>query len=180
MSKLAKMRSGLSPAEIQDLYDRYAPGMYRRAFALLQREADAWDAVQESCVRLLQSADDFRREARPMTFIYRVTTNVCLNMLRSRALRDVAPEGEGTEGSVDGLASTECRDFLLKLARELDERGLTVATLYYLDGMSQEEIAQVLGLSRKTIVREVQRISVRARALGEPASPVVRKEVPHE
>ncbi len=162
------MSQGLSATELQELYDRYAPGMYRRAFALLQREADAWDAVQEACIRLLQSAAEFRREARPMTFIYRVTTNVCLNMLRSRALRDVAPEADGPEGTVDALASTECRDFLVKLARELDERGLTVATLYYLDGLSQEEIAQVLGLSRKTIVREVQRISVLARALGEP------------
>ncbi|RKH91536.1 RNA polymerase sigma factor, partial [Corallococcus sp. AB038B] len=62
MSKLTTMRQGLSPTEIQDLYDRYAPGMYRRAFALLQREADAWDAVQEAYIRLIQSAADFRRE----------------------------------------------------------------------------------------------------------------------
>lgn len=165
------MSQGLSAAELQELYDRYAPGMYRRAFALLQREADAWDAVQESYIRLIQSAAEFRREARPMTFIYRVTTNVCLNMLRSRALRDVAAGEEAApEGAVDALASTECRDFLVKLARELDERSLTVAALYYLDGLSQEEIAQVLGLSRKTIVREVQRISVLARELGEPTS----------
>ncbi|WP_240359208.1 RNA polymerase sigma factor [Pyxidicoccus trucidator] len=165
------MRQGLSPTEIQDLYDRYAPGMYRRAFALLQREADAWDAVQEAYIRLIQSAADFRRESRPMTFVYRVITNVCLNMLRSRALRDVAPEESTAAGAVDTLAATECRDFLVKLARTLDERGLTVAALYYLDGLSQEEIAQVLGLSRKTIVREVQRISVLARSLGEPVAP---------
>ncbi|WP_241758890.1 RNA polymerase sigma factor [Pyxidicoccus parkwayensis] len=165
------MPQALSAAELQELYDRYAPGMYRRAIALLQREADAWDAVQEAYIRLIQSASDFRREARPMTFIYRVTTNVCLNMLRSRALHDVAAgEDAASEGSVDALASTECRDFLMKLSRELDERGLTVAALYYLDGMSQEEIAQVLGLSRKTIVRDVQRISALARALGEPRS----------
>ncbi|MFY1826983.1 sigma factor-like helix-turn-helix DNA-binding protein, partial [Myxococcus fulvus] len=84
------------------------------------------------------------------------------------ALRDVAPAEAGREGTVDPLAATECRDFLMKLARELDERALTVATLHYLDGMSQEEIAQVLGLSRKTIVRDVQRISALARSLGEP------------
>jgi RNA polymerase sigma factor (sigma-70 family) len=171
VSNLATMRQGLSPEEIQDLYDRYAAGMYRRAFALLQREADAWDAVHEACIRLIQSATDFRRESRPITFIYRVTTNVCLNMLRSRALRDVSPEPPTAEHSVDALASTECRDFLVKLARKLDERGLTVAALYYLDGLSQEEIAQVLGVSRKTIVRDVQRISVLARELGEPVRP---------
>ena len=165
------MSSGLSPAEVEELYDRYAPSMYRRALALLQREADAWDAVQETCIRLIQGAAGFRREARPMTYVYRVTTNVCLNMLRSRALRDVAPGEGGPEVGVDALAPSECRDFLVKLARHLDERGLTVATLYYLDGMSQEEIAQLLGLSRKTIVREVQRISGLARAIGEPPRP---------
>lgn len=169
------MSQGLSPAELEELYDRYAPGMYRRALGLLQREADAWDAVQEACIRLIQGGAGFRREARPMTYIYRVTTNVCLNMLRSRALRDVAAEEAGAEGGpdlgVDALARAECRDFLVKLARHLDERGLTVAALYYVDGLSQEEIAQVLGLSRKTIVREVQRISGLAREIGEPRRP---------
>lgn len=165
------MSQGLSSAELEELYDRYAPGMYRRALGLLQREADAWDAVQESCIRLIQGAAGFRREARPMTYIYRVTTNVCLNMLRSRALRDVAVEEGGGDVGVDALAPAECRDFLVKLARHLDERGLTVAALYYVDGLSQEEIAQVLGLSRKTIVREVQRISGLAREIGEPRRP---------
>ncbi|WP_426736627.1 sigma factor [Myxococcus faecalis] len=54
-----KMPPGLSAREVQALYDRYAPGMYRRAFALRQREADAWDAVQESCIRVLQSSAAF-------------------------------------------------------------------------------------------------------------------------
>lgn len=162
------MSEGLSPTELQEFYDRYAPGMYRRALALLEREADAWDAVQEAFIRIIQGGAAFRREARPMTWIYRVTTNVSLNMLRSRALRDVAPEEGGPEPEVDTLAPVECRDFLLKLSRDLDERGLTVAALYYVDGLSQEEIAQVLGLSRKTIVREVKHIVTLAQAIGEP------------
>ncbi|KFE63984.1 RNA polymerase sigma factor [Hyalangium minutum] len=162
------MSRGLSPAELEELYDRYAPGMYRRALSLLEREADAWDAVQETFIRILQNASAFRREARPMTYIYRVTTNVCLNMLRSRSLRDVAPQEAGPEPEVDTLAPSECRDFLLELSRELDERSLTVAALYYVDELSQEEIAQVMGLSRKTIVREVKHISTLAQTLGEP------------
>jgi RNA polymerase sigma-70 factor, ECF subfamily len=165
------MSQGLDPAELEELYDRYAPGMYRRALALLRREADAWDAVQEACIRLIRGAASFRREAQPMTYVYRVTTNVCLNMLRSRAVREVPTQDEEPELGVDALAPVECRDFLVKLSRELDERDLTVATLYYLDGMTQEEIAQVLGLSRKTIVRAVQRISGLARDMGEPRRP---------
>ncbi|WP_224241022.1 RNA polymerase sigma factor [Hyalangium gracile] len=162
------MSQGLSAAELEELYDRYAPGMYRRALGMLQREADAWDAVQETFIRIIQNAPAFRREARPMTYIYRVTTNVCLNMLRSRSLRDVSEQDEGPEPEVDALAPSECRDFLLKLSRDLDERSLTVAALYYVDGLSQEEIAQVLGLSRKTIVREVKHITTLAQTIGEP------------
>ncbi len=159
--------AGLSRAELEGLYTRYAPVVFRRARAMLGREADAWDMVQEVFERMLKAAGEFRGEARPMTWVYRVTTNVCLNHLRARALRDPALAGVSPEPSADAAAS-EARDLLRVWVEHLDEREQAVATLLYLDGLTQEEVADILGLSRKTIGREVEELRRKAAQLGAP------------
>ncbi|MBZ4423019.1 RNA polymerase sigma factor [Myxococcus sp. RHSTA-1-4] len=161
------MARGLSASELAEIYELYAPTVFGRARTLLGRDSDAWDAVQEVFCRLLESAGAFRAEARPMTYIYRVTTHVSLNLLRSRALRDVTtrePEpSEEQEGASPG--EVEARNLLRALARDLDERALQIATLHFMDGLTQEEIVEVVGLSRKTVGKELEKVRVRARQL---------------
>jgi RNA polymerase sigma-70 factor (ECF subfamily) len=150
---------GLDRAAISALYEQYAPVVYRRARFILGRDADAWDAVQEVFTRMLTDGAAFRHEARPMTWVYRVTTNVSLNLLRSRKLREpllaVADEPSGT------MSNVEARQYLSKWLAALTERELEVASLLYLDGLTQQEVADVLGLSRKTIGRDVDALRAR-------------------
>lgn len=49
-----------------------------------------------------------------------------------------------------------------------------MATLLYIDGLTQDEVATTLGLSRKTIGREVEALRVKASALGALPSEVNR------
>ncbi|NVJ08080.1 sigma-70 family RNA polymerase sigma factor [Myxococcus sp. AM001] len=166
------MARGLGASELADLYEKYAPTVHGRARTLLGRDSDAWDAVQEVFCRLLQAGGAFRAEARPMTYIFRVTTHVCLNMLRSRALKDV-PVQAPTEAEAAGEdpQEVEARNLLRVLARELDDRALQIATLHFVDALTQEEIVEVVGLSRKTVGRELEKVRVRARELAlEPRS----------
>jgi RNA polymerase sigma-70 factor, ECF subfamily len=158
------MAQGVSPAELEALYAQLAPAVFRRARRLLGRDADAWDAVQEVFVQVLRAGPKFRAEARPMTWIWRITTNVCLNQLRARKVRETDLE-IADEGTVT-MASTDARQMLRKWMGSLDERELAVATLLYLDGLTQDETADVLGLSRKTIGREVEVLREKLRALG--------------
>ncbi len=156
---------GLTRDEVQRLYAQFAPVVFRRARVLLAREADAWDVVQEVFERMLTHGAGFRGEARPMTWVYRVTTNLALNHLRSRKLREpmltvVAPEPSS------GLDQLEARQLLSKWLGKLEERELEVATLLFIDGLTQQEVAEVLGLSRKTIVREVEALRQKLEAIG--------------
>jgi RNA polymerase sigma-70 factor (ECF subfamily) len=163
------MQDGLGSEELRELYRLYAPVVYRRAAALLGNSADAWDAVQEVFQRMLESSSAFRGEARPMTYVYRVATNVCLNALRSKALRSGPEWTEGDEPA-HTPAQAEARQALRALARELDERCLQVAALTFLDGLTQDEIAQVLDVSRKTVVRDLAKVrECAARHAGAPA-----------
>ena len=95
-----------------------------------------------------------------MTYVYRVTTNVCLNMLRARSVREPAASVDPTPevGTTQGAAALEARQTLEALAKILDQRSLEVAALLYIDGLSHEEISEVLKLSRKTVGRDLARI----------------------
>jgi len=157
--------SKLTRQEIEELYARYAPVVHRRALSVVGRDADAWDVVQEVFERMLRNASEFRAQARPMTWVYRITTNVALNLLRSRGLRE--PEGAvAAEPAVETAAAAEARQMLFKLSETLDDRELAVVAMTVLDGLTQEEIADALGLSRKTINRELEGIRAKVVALG--------------
>ncbi len=160
--------------EFETLYERHAPAVHRRALRMLGRDAEAWDAVQEVFRAILEARSPFRGEASPMTYLYRATTNVCLNALRARALREPAqaPEPpEAAEPHATPEATVEARDLVRRLLGSLDDRGLQIATLTYLDGLGQDEIGEVLGLSRKTVGRELTAIRAAAEALAGRADP---------
>lgn len=156
---------GLTRDEVERLYAQYAPVVYRRARVVVARDADAWDVVQEVFERMLTHGSGFRGEARPMTWVYRVTTNVALNHVRGRKLREPLLTAVADEPAT-GEDQVEARQLLSKWLGHLDERELEVATLLYLDGLTQQEVADVLGLSRKTIVREVEELRQKLEGLG--------------
>lgn len=156
---------GLTRDEVQRLYAQFAPVVFRRARVLLARDADAWDVVQEVFERMLTQGAAFRGEAKPMTWVYRVTTNVALNQIRSRKLREPLLTVVPAEPST-GVDQVESRQLLSRWLGHLDERELEVATLLFVDGLTQQEVADVLGLSRKTIVREVEELRSKLESLG--------------
>ncbi len=157
------MARALDAEELRALYVELAPAVHRRALALLADESEAWDVVQEVFSKLVESPAAFRREARPMTFVYRITTNLCLNLLRARRVR-ARPEAPGEVALQP--AQAEARELLLHLLDRLDERALQIATLHFFDGLTQEEIAEVVGLSRKTVGLELQKIRALATSLA--------------
>jgi RNA polymerase sigma-70 factor (ECF subfamily) len=157
------MARRLGPEELEVLYARFAPVVHRRARMLLGRDADAWDVVQEVFERML-SAGAIREEASPMAYVYRVATNLSLNHLRARRIRERAspPEEEPSLPPAD----CESAQLLRTILEGLSPRQQEVAVLHFMDGMTQEEIATTLAVSRKTIVRDVAFIRERAAALS--------------
>lgn len=164
--------SAFTRDQVRALYASYAPVVFRRARLFLGRDADAWDVVQEVFERLLKPGSGFRGEAQPMTWIYRVTTNLALNALRGRALREPASSADPPEKAPEQVVGVgdaiEARQWLQRWLALLDDRELEVASLLYLDGLSQQEVAEVLGLSRKTIGREVEALRTKLERLGAP------------
>jgi RNA polymerase sigma-70 factor (ECF subfamily) len=158
----------------EDLYRAFAPLVLRRCLRLLGHEADAHDATQEVFVQLLVYEDRVTFENREATlrWLYRVSTNLCLKRLgrgRRVEVRDPARLPEvPLDCSVEGRLLS--REALERVLAAVDEKARAVFVHAFLDGMTQEEIADVMGLSRRTVGTKLGALrAVALRLAAEPA-----------
>jgi RNA polymerase sigma-70 factor (ECF subfamily) len=160
----------MSEESIDRLYQRFAPVVFRRARQLLDGdESAAWDAVQEVFMRIMRSRDDFRNEASPMTWIYRITTNYCLNVIRDGSRRRAGMARHAAQPRAQAAQSPEQRIATAQLLAQLPEDLCEIAVYAWVDRMSQEEIADVVGLSRKTVAARLKQFQATAQELLQPA-----------
>jgi RNA polymerase sigma-70 factor (ECF subfamily) len=154
----------------RDLYARHGAAVFRRARALLGDDEAAWDALQEVFVRALRTRRAFRHQSSPTTWLYRITTNYCFNVLRDAGrrrdkMRQFAPEtAANPDRELPDLRLT-IGEILARLPTELCE----IAVYHHVDHMSHDEIAAVMGVSRRTIGNRLKEFQQRAQAaLGHP------------
>ncbi len=163
-----------------DLYQRYGRALLRKAERMLRSRADAEDVVHALFVDLLEKRD----AVVDLPYLYRAVTNRCLALLRDASNR--ARLLERNDVALRGPARTPLDDqvldlaFVVTLVRELDERDAEVLAYHFLDDMGQEEIADLLGVSRKTVGHRIAAVRDAAKRLaGQNASePATREEDP--
>jgi RNA polymerase sigma factor (sigma-70 family) len=152
-----------------EAYERYGRTLIRRAARILGNVDDARDLVQGLFVDLVERGD----APMQLPYLYRAVTHRALSFLRDESNR--ARLLERHDAALAPPARTRCDervvglDLLTKLLRELDDAETEVLTYRYFDDMTQEEIASLLGLSRKTIGKRLERVNdaVRRLAAGE-------------
>lgn len=158
----------ISDAELSEMYLRYAPILHARARSILGDHAEADDAVQETFARVIRAGDQFRDEASPLTWMYQISTNWCLNRIRDRKGHDQKhvdrrAEIVGNEG-VAADSDLHLDDGVLRsmLSDEDDETQRIVVALFY-DDMTREEAAKLLGISVPTLRKRLDLFLRRAR-----------------
>ena len=150
----------INQALVEQLFRRYGHVVERRALALLGNRAAAADAAQEVFIKVLQRYEQFRGDAAPMTWLYRVTTNHCLNQLRNDKRRSELRAELVTEERCSGRR-LELGPDLRRVLQRLPEKVAAAGVYYFLDGMTHEEIAKLLGVSRRTAGNWVERFQKR-------------------
>jgi RNA polymerase sigma-70 factor (ECF subfamily) len=162
--------SPLSPEEVASLYAKYGFFLLRRGRMILRDAALADDAVQEAFVNVLRSGSAIREADEPLRWLYRVVDRCCFDALRKRRRRAESPSDDDAAGAHPS-ADIEMRDSVLRLLDTLDEKEMRIALLLFVDGLSQGEIAEEVGLSRVTVNKKIQAIRARAEeCLGRAAS----------
>jgi len=140
------------------LYRAYGPVVYRRCLRILKDPEAARDATQEVFVKLIRDMAKLEDRETVLPWIYRVATNHCLNHRRNAARR-----GEDLDPPPLELASSVERDTLPErqlvqvILSRFDAGTQSVAVGVLVDGMEQEEVAEALGISRRTVARKLAR-----------------------
>lgn len=152
-----------SAGDIEHIYMKYSYVVFRRCRKLLHNEAEALDAQQEVFLGLMERPEGFQGKSSLSTYLYSMATNVCLRRRRKRAIRDKTWENQVAETITmqkreQGVDETlNAKRLIHAILRETDEITSSIATYYYVDGLSQKEIAKVVGLSRVSVNKRIQK-----------------------
>jgi RNA polymerase sigma-70 factor (ECF subfamily) len=153
-------------AGIAHLYEKYAPAIYAHCRRLLGSSAAARDATQEAFVRVLLRNRDLAPGDEALRYLYRTATNVSINVLRQRAVRDRAvPEIAARVAAAESPEGHADRQFVRMLLDRVDATGGSIAVMHFVDGMTQVEIAATLGITRRTVFNRLKQLERLARAL---------------
>jgi RNA polymerase sigma-70 factor, ECF subfamily len=152
--------STLEQPALHELYTKYGRAVYRRCQYFLHSKADAEDAMHEVFVKVAQSYGEFRGDSAPLTWLVRVTTNHCLNLLRSRK----AGWHERYERTVSVDAAErpfessrlERHEMVRALLTKIDSSIQEAAIYYFVDEMTQEEAAAAARCSVPTLRKRLR------------------------
>ena len=139
-----------------EAYRRYGPSLLRKAKRMLHNRVDAEDVVQGLFVDLLQSGGAAGPEAAQLElgYLYRAVTHRCLNVLRDARNRQrllAQREAPATPARTTCEERAIDLDLLLKLSAQLDQLSCEMLVYRFIDDMTQDEIAELTGYSRKTV-----------------------------
>ena len=142
----------------------YKDLVYTLCLRMLASEEDAREAAQEVFVKVYRSIQGFQEKSRFSTWLYRITYNHCISVIRKKVkiidLVDELPDEGADESDLNGLErlSAEERGRYLRLAIEaLPETDAVVVTLFYYEELSLEEIGGITGMSSGQIRTRLHR-----------------------
>jgi len=162
---IRRCQSGDSAAT-EELIRFLTPTIYKVAFSMLGNEHDASDAVQETFIKILKALPGFRGDSSLTTWVYRITSNTCLDMLRSMGrYKTVSPDDEEVFLQIPDTAPTpedaavtgERKAAVRKAVNALPEEYRLVITLCDLNGLPYGEAAAILDCPLGTVKSRLNR-----------------------
>ena len=152
----------LTPETLARLYLKRVYGFCR---TMLRNERDAEDACQEVFLTVLRRGDQLGTVRQPLSWLMKVSRLTCLWVRRKRrnevAIEEAEIDAPCDPGPpIDGGAE---RGRIREALERLPERYQSVLTMHYQQGMSQEEIAEAMELSRGALRVLLHRAVLRLR-----------------
>src|SRR5579864_2074644 len=152
---LSNVRAGDSEAW-GELYRRYAPAMFRFCRRALPTPEDAEDATTEIFMKVRQKLGTYDSSRPFTTWLYKVASNHCWDLLRRRRIRqdletgdvEAMPLEHPEPGQLERLLEQHSREQVRKALEQLPNRTRMALTLRYYSDMSYDEIAETLGVRR--------------------------------
>ncbi|MBO4457862.1 MAG: sigma-70 family RNA polymerase sigma factor [Butyrivibrio sp.] len=134
------------------LLDKYGNTILRTAFSYLHNMEDAEDILQDTLIQYLKSDTDFNDEEHEKAWLLRVAINLSKNKIKYNKIRE-------TDELMEGMVSEDKEElsFVWEAVKSLPEKFVEVIHLYYQEGYSTVDIAEILGRKESTVRSDLKR-----------------------
>ncbi|MBA4311779.1 MAG: hypothetical protein C0417_04020 [Chlorobiaceae bacterium] len=152
----------------------FAERVYNHAYRMLGSRENAEEATQDVFLKIHKGLINFRGDAQISTWIWRITTNVCLTRLANKTKNTFPVEYDPINEIADDnrTANPEkiflCREDHEELARSINKlspKEAAAITLFYLEDMNYTEISDILEIPMGSVATVLHRGREKLRAL---------------
>jgi len=156
-----------------NLMDRYEKAVFNLAYRIIGNYEDAADATQEAFIRAYRSLSTFRHDAKFSTWVCRIVTNICYDMLRKKKRQNIVslhndfdeddnsemdiPDPDITTNPLERVTRDELRSAIVEAIYSLDSSQRDVMVLRDIQGYSYKEISDLLSLAEGTVKSRLNR-----------------------
>ncbi len=156
----------------------YQTKLYNLAYRMLGNHDDALDALQEILIQVNRSLSSFKGTSSMYTWVYRLSSNVCLNFRKKRSpisnqvewdenmLHSLMQPVERPNEDPDQMCETKYTQFLVQQAiLKLPESQRMIVVLHDLEGISSPEIGRILNLNANAVKSRLHRARAALRTI---------------
>ena len=159
----------MDPAEYRRIAAKYLNAVYRCVFAYCRSKENAEDATQNAFVKLFEADTEFADDEHIKRWLIRTAVNECKDGWRSFgsrrivSLEDIDKEPSYTQSEYTQSERKELPELLLKLPKNYR----VVLHLYYYEGFSVKQTAEILGISESNAQNRLMRARKKLKELIE-------------
>ncbi|MCB0422822.1 MAG: RNA polymerase sigma factor [Bdellovibrionales bacterium] len=171
MNNSAEILDGRDERTVTMLYRKLGPAALSKTWHIVLRRDVAEEVVQETFAKMWKQGVQFDSLRSAYSWVYKTCTNAAVDYLRKKGHQEgVLVEGTSEEedremSPVDRVALGELMQLLIQV---LNKQESSYFILQHVEGLQHGEIAEVLGVSRRTVLRLQQRVDKKlAKVRGE-------------
>jgi RNA polymerase sigma-70 factor (ECF subfamily) len=147
----------------QILFERYAPKIYSFAFSYLKNKADAEELVQDVFLKIWEKRETLDVSRNIKSFIFKIAVNTIYDFIRHKNIesvfKDFARENYEfhSNNTWDTVVFKEMQATLNQLVVKMPEQRKKIFQLSKIKGFTNDEIANKLGISKRTVENQLYR-----------------------
>ena len=145
------------------LYEQHYEAVFRAALRVTGRPADAEDVLQTVFLRVLSRSDEEEVASRPAAYFRRAAVNAAVDLLRRRAVHaETAYDDQAPHAAVE--PALLLKEQLRRAIATLEREDATLFLLRYVEGLSNQELADMFQLEKNNVAVRLHRIRLRLQA----------------
>jgi RNA polymerase sigma-70 factor (ECF subfamily) len=161
----------------KELFDLYKSKVFNTVISYLQNQEDAEEVTQDVFIEIYRSLSKFKGNSSLSTWIYRIAVNKSIDFLRKKkSKKSLGFFGKLFFDDIPSASKHELKNFdhpgalleqkensrlLFKLINDLKANQKTVIILFYIEELSQKQIAEIMGISTKAVELLVRRAKLK-------------------